>query len=89
MPKNTKWQKKQDKFWSDSRLPNWKILNLSLIENEKLGTNIKVIKSYIHCTLFNIVKTGSYQTKQMYFSFFFLNLNKDSKCEKIFLPISG
>ena len=29
-----------------------------LIENQKLGTNIEVIKSYIHSTLSNIAKTG-------------------------------
>ena len=43
-----------------------------LIENKKQrGTNVKVIKSYIQCTLMNTLKTGSEQIEQMSFSFFF------------------
>ena len=43
-----------------------------LIENQKQkGTNVKVIKNYIQCTLLNTLKTGSEQIEQMSFSFFF------------------
>ena len=43
-----------------------------LIENQKQrGKNIKMIKIYIQPTLSNIVKTGSEQIQQMFFSFFF------------------
>ena len=43
-----------------------------LIENQKQrGTNVKVIKSYIQCTLLNTLKPGFEQIEQMSFSFFF------------------
>ena len=43
-----------------------------LIENQKQkGTNVKVIKSYVQCTLLNTLKTGSVQIEQMSFSFSF------------------
>ena len=43
-----------------------------LIQNQKQrGTKVKVIKSYIQCTLLNTLKTGSEQIEQMYFSYFF------------------
>ena len=46
-------------------------MRFNLIENQKQkGTNIKVIKSCIQCILLDIVKTGSEQDEQMYFSVF-------------------
>ena len=50
-----------------------------LIENQKQrGTNLKVIESYIQCTLF---KTRSEQIEQMSFSFFsFFRLIRHWKC---------
>ena len=50
-----------------------------LIENQKQKEKkSKVVKTYIQFTLPNIVKTGSEQMQQMYFTFFI----RHSICEK-------
>ena len=50
-----------------------------LIENQKLGTNIKLIKSYIQCTLSNtVIRTN----KANVFFLLFFRVTKHSKCEK-------
>ena len=59
-----------------------------LIENQKQrGTNVKVIRSYIQCTLLSTLKTGSEQIELMSF-FFFLRLIRHWKSEKKLFPVN-